>query len=216
MKFLQEGTLANTLNRLIDLILLNLLWFLCCLPVFTIGASTCAMYEVTLHYAFDEELPIVRTFFEAFRKHFKKATQLFFIAAGAGAFLLLDLWCAFQWKIGIRFFIMVLILAVMYFYLAVFSHVFPVRTYFQTDVKETIRKAFVLSMRNGVFTVFIMILNVLPVLLILTLPQYFGQILFLYFIMGAAITAFLCSLHLSRLFDPERAEALRMEREDRK
>ena len=51
MKVLQEGPLANFLNRFMDLILLNVWWFLCSLPIFTIGASTCALYEVTISYA---------------------------------------------------------------------------------------------------------------------------------------------------------------------
>ena len=54
MKILQEGPLANFLSRLIDLILLNIVWFLCSLPVFTLGASTCAVYEVTMRYAFQD------------------------------------------------------------------------------------------------------------------------------------------------------------------
>lgn len=215
MKFLYEGTLANILNRLMDLILLNVLWFLCCIPLFTIGASTCALYEVTLHYAFEEDPPVVRTFFEAFRKHFKKATLLFLLMSAVGGFLLLDFWCAFQWDIGIRFFLIVMILASVYFYLAVVSHTFPALAYFQLGVKETLGRAFILSMKNGIFTVFIMLLNLFPGFLLLLLPQYFGQILFLYFILGASVIALLCSFHLARLFDPKRMEEINTERKSR-
>ena len=34
---------------------LNLLWFICCLPIFTVGASTTALFYVTLKVAKDEE-----------------------------------------------------------------------------------------------------------------------------------------------------------------
>ncbi len=206
MKVLQEGPLASFLTRFIDLILLNLLWFLCSLPIFTIGASTCALYDVTIRQALHENPSIVSTFFRAFRRCFKKATALFLIFFGAGLFLAVDLWCAFQWDIQIRFVIIVVILAGAYFYLAVLSHVFPVLTYFDTGVKESIRKAFFLSMSNGVFTVFIMVMNLLPVFMILISPVNFGQIIFFYFILGFSVIAMLCSMHLIRLFDPERAE----------
>lgn len=205
MKFLQEGTLANFLNRLTDLILLNMLWFLCCLPIFTIGASTCALYEVTMRYALFEEPPIVRTFFEAFKHSFKKATLLFLAFLAAGLFLALDLWCAILWGIPFKFLFIVVILAVFYFYLAVLSHVFPVLAYFDTGVRESVRRAFLFSMKNGVFTVFIMVINLLPVLAILTAPAYWGEILFLYLILGFSVISLLSSLHLVRLFDPERA-----------
>lgn len=207
MKILQEGPLANFLNRLIDLILLNIVWFLCSLPVFTLGASTCAVYEVAMRYAFHENPPILRTFFASFRKNFKKATALFLIFLAAGLFLALDLWCALQWNTSAKFLPVVVILSVAYFYLAVISHVFPVLTYFDTGVKESIRKAFFLSMKNGIFTVFIMVMNLLPVFAILLRPNQFGQILFLYFVLGFSAIALLNSLHLVRLFDPERAKA---------
>lgn len=206
MKLLQEGPLSNFLSRLIDLILLNVIWFLCSLPIFTLGASTCAVYEVTMRYAFHGNPPVIRTFLEAFQKNFKKATILFLIFLAAGLFLALDLWCALQWNISIKFLIVVVILSVSYFYLAVLSHVFPVLTYFDTGIKESIRKAFFLSMKNGIFTVFIMLMNLLPVLAILVLPNKFGQIIFLYFVLGFAGIALLNSLHLVRLFDPKRAE----------
>lgn len=206
MKILQEGPLANFLSRLIDLILLNIVWFLCSLPVFTLGASTCAVYEVTMRYAFHGNPAILRTFFEAFRKNFKKATALFLIFLAAGLFLALDLWCALQWNISIKFLIVIVILSVSYFYLAVLSHVFPVLAYFDAGIKESIRKAFFLSMKNGIFTVFIMVMNLLPVFAILLFPSQFGQIIFLYFVLGFSAIALLNSLHLVRLFDPERAE----------
>lgn len=206
MKFLQEGPLASILNRLIDLILLNVLWFLCSLPIFTIGASTCAVYKVTLHYALHEEPAIVRTFFKTFRMYFKKATALFFIFFAVGLFLALDLWSAIHWNIGIRFLLIVLILSACYFYLAVLSHIFPVLIYFNTNIKDSIRKAFFLSMKNGIFTIFIMIMNILPLLAIIVFPNYFGQILFFYFILGFTVIASLNSLHLIRLFDPDRTK----------
>lgn len=217
MKVLQDGPLANILNRLIDLILLNVLWFLCSLPLFTLGASTCAVYDIAMRYALHEDPPITRTFFQAFQKNFKKATVLFLIFLGAGLFLALDLWAATQWDIQLKFLMIVVILSVSYFYLAVLSHVFPVLTYFDTGIKESIKKAFFLSMSNGVFTVFIMMMNMMPVILILLFPSYFGQILFLYLAVGFSVISLLCSMHLVRLFDPERAqEADKLEDEQKR
>lgn len=69
---------------------LNLLWFLCSLPVFTIGASTTALYDVTLKIARDEEPRLVSRFFRAFRDNFKQATVLWLILLGIGVVLSLD------------------------------------------------------------------------------------------------------------------------------
>lgn len=180
---------------------MNVLWLVFSLPVFTLGASTCALYEVTMCYARQEDPPVIRTFLRAFRRCFRKGTALFLLVLGTGVFLAADLWCALQWQTGFRFVILVMIPAAAYFCLAVVSHVFQVLTCFDTGVRESVKKAFFLSMSNGVFTVFIMVVNLLPLFLILLFPAFFGQIIFLYLIFGFAVIAFLCSLHLVRLFE---------------
>ena len=42
-----------------DLIILNVLWFVCSIPIFTIGASTTAVYYVTLKLARNDDDPVL-------------------------------------------------------------------------------------------------------------------------------------------------------------
>ena len=69
---------------------LNLLWFVCSLPVVTAGASTAALYAVTLKLVAGEDDHPARRFFRAFRENFKQATVLWGVALGVGALLALD------------------------------------------------------------------------------------------------------------------------------
>lgn len=66
---------------------LNLLWMVCSLPVFTAGAATAALYDVTLRLAREEEPPLTSRFFKAFRENFRQATILWLILLGVGALL---------------------------------------------------------------------------------------------------------------------------------
>ena len=66
---------------------LNLLWMVCSLPVFTAGAATAALYDVTLRLAREEEPPLTSRFFKAFRDNFRQATILWLILLGVGALL---------------------------------------------------------------------------------------------------------------------------------
>ena len=59
--------------------LLNILWFICSLPVFTIGASTTALYYASLKVIRDEESHAWTLFFRSFKENFKQATQLWLI-----------------------------------------------------------------------------------------------------------------------------------------
>jgi len=64
---------------------LNLLWCICSIPIFTIGASTTAVYYVTLKLVRDEEDGTFRSFFKSFKENFKQATAISADSAGGGA-----------------------------------------------------------------------------------------------------------------------------------
>lgn len=74
------------ISRFFDLVKLNFLWLLFCLPVITIGASTTAAYGVALKMVDDEESYIARSFVREFKRNFKQGTVLgliFFVATYA-------------------------------------------------------------------------------------------------------------------------------------
>ena len=66
---------------------LNLLWFVCSLPIFTAGAATTALYYASLKIIRDEESHVVAMFFRSFRENFRQATQIWLILLGVGLFL---------------------------------------------------------------------------------------------------------------------------------
>lgn len=78
MGFLHDDKSATGLmNRVFNLISLNVIWIVCCIPIITIGAATTAMYDVLLRLCFGEDVSVVHTFFKKFVFHLKKATVLF-------------------------------------------------------------------------------------------------------------------------------------------
>lgn len=89
--FNPDSPLMRFLTKLADLMILNLLFLLSCIPVVTIGAAWTAMYYVTLKMVRDEEDSIVRGFFRAFRRNWKQATILWLMVLGLGAVIVLDI-----------------------------------------------------------------------------------------------------------------------------
>ena len=55
-----DGRFSRILNRMTELVLLNFIFILTCLPVLTIGASVAALYSVTLKMARNEEGYVIR------------------------------------------------------------------------------------------------------------------------------------------------------------
>ena len=82
-----ESPAMRFLTKIGYTIILNTLWFLCSLPVFTIGASTTALYAVMQKLVRDEESGIISAFFTAFRQNFRQATKVWLVLLAALLFL---------------------------------------------------------------------------------------------------------------------------------
>lgn len=88
MKFFSyDSKFSQIILKICNASCLNLLWFLCSLPIFTVGASTAALFRVTLKMARDEDPKIVPEFIKGFRDNFKQATQLWLILLALGILL---------------------------------------------------------------------------------------------------------------------------------
>ena len=108
--FKPDGWFIKYGGKLWDLIWLNLLTLLCCLPCVTIGASLTAMHYVLLKIYRDEESGITRAFFKSFRQNFSQAflTELLFAAVCYP--LLIALYLSYRQHNGILTMLLVIVL----------------------------------------------------------------------------------------------------------
>lgn len=94
-----DNPVISGMSRIFDMMCLNVLWLVCSLPIFTIGASTTAMYTVMLKVVKNEEGYIVKGFFKAFKENFKKSTIIWLILLVIGGFLGADLYLTSSVKV---------------------------------------------------------------------------------------------------------------------
>lgn len=92
MIFSYESKISQALIKLCYSCWLNILWVVCSIPVFTMGAATTALYDVSLKIVRDEETSLTRQFFKSFRSNFRQATVLWMILLGIGLLLVGDGW----------------------------------------------------------------------------------------------------------------------------
>ena len=69
--FRPYGPVWNFCNAITDVLLLSLLWCLCSLPLFTLGAATTALYDAAVHGIRYREPGLYRRFFATFRRELK-------------------------------------------------------------------------------------------------------------------------------------------------
>lgn len=69
-------TTGEWVRIICDLILVNSLWLICCLPIVTIGASTAALHSVVRKMAACEYYTVWRGFWHGFRENWKQGTAV--------------------------------------------------------------------------------------------------------------------------------------------
>lgn len=77
--FGMESPLVTTLMKIGDFLCLSLLWLLFSLPIFTIGASSAALYAAVHHCLRRNEAGIWKHFWSAFQENFKRSTLAWLI-----------------------------------------------------------------------------------------------------------------------------------------
>ena len=76
---MKKSRISEVLSGLIDLIVAGLLWFVCSLPVFTVGASTTALYYSVCKCVRHNRGRLTPVFFSGFRANFRQATLIWLL-----------------------------------------------------------------------------------------------------------------------------------------
>lgn len=207
--FRLDSPIMMGLSRLSDLVIVSFLWFVCCLPIVTIGASTTAMYYVLMKVVRDEEdVKLIPTFFQGFKSNFKQATVMNLISLVLGAILLAD---AYYWFFGqgsmatISF---AIFFAAFVWLVCIMSYAYPLQAQFYNTVKQTLINGAILSMRKFPVTVIVFLLNTLPVILTVLCLMTFGhfalmvQTLPIWILLYPGVSAYINAKLFVKLFDP--------------
>lgn len=141
-------TAGEWVQTICDLILVNILWLICSLPVITIGASTAALHSVVRKMAACEYYTVWRGFWHGFRENWKQGTAVALILG-----LVLGIsW--FDFTVGLRSpgltGIACQLLGVLGLIAGVFtlSLAFPVLTRYRLPLKTVLKNALLLSIAN--------------------------------------------------------------------
>lgn len=188
-----NNPLNQFLVKILKLLWLNVLWLVSSLPLFTLGASTTALYYTALRLSRDEEGYLTRDFFHAFKKSFKNATVFFFLIVLVFAVCIADFFF-----LGDSPLVSVRLLAFgVLGFLLCFSftsvYLLPLTAQFENSIPGTFRTALGITARNLHWSLCLVVLNVVLPLVILF--QFLPLVIF-----GPALPIFLQSLILNSLF----------------
>jgi uncharacterized membrane protein YesL len=166
------------LSKFVDLVVLNVLFVVCCIPVFTIGASWTALYYTCVKVIRMDCGTTVKDFFGSFRANFKTASVVWiflaasFLLVSAGTYLLLAN------GTGIVGAMMTgLCMALLLFLIATILYTFPVLSRFTVRGGALIKNAMVMSAKHGGETIYMVVLTLAFATLVVIGWKFFPVIL---------------------------------------
>lgn len=199
-----NSPLMRGLAKVWDLIALNFLFMLCCLPVVTIGASVTALFSVELKLVRNEEGSIVKAFFQAFASNFKKSTAVHLLFLIIAFILLADFLFVF-YSVADQGPVTYLLLGASGFLALItamtMQYIYPLLAMFENSVSHTIQTALVLSVRHLPITLALMVLSFAPVLIMLIPNENVIGFAYLMLLIGFSSLALLQSYFLRKVFD---------------
>lgn len=188
MKLTPDSKFMRLCVRFVALFKINFLWLLCSLPLFTAGASTCAMLTCLTALREEEDCG-AKVFFGAFRRYFGKATILWLLTVFAGLVLALDYRIVAYLDFPGRMAVIVLICFCLFTLILVAGLIFPLLVRYPGTVRDTVVNALLLAIANLPKMLLVTAMNLLPALLLVVLPQVFVLLSFLWPVCGFALIA---------------------------
>lgn len=189
-----DGPAMRFLTKLAYSAYLNILWFICCLPVFTVGASTTALFYVSLKIAKDEEGSLTKAFFHSFKENFRQSTIIWLILLVAGIFLGVDGYVFYHmrfdnilWTLGTAVFFVALAA-----YAIILMYIFPLQARFNNTVQAMFKNALMIGMRFLLCTALMALIYFIMAVVVI---RFFTPAI----IFGEGLCALLCSHLLSNI-----------------
>ena len=201
--FSPDSKFMEIFDRITDLILLNILFLITCLPIFTIGAATAALYTMCFRLMREEYSGIIKPYFKAFKDNFKAATAAWGIVVVAAVPALYYLSRTIQMEGMLRYssLLFLLILAVV---LMAASYGFPWISQFENTAVQSLKNGLILSISRLPRTAAVLAINLMPAIVWFVNPELFIQVSFLWVVLYFAAAAYMNTGLLWHVFKPYR------------
>lgn len=206
MRFLfdPESQIMQILSRFCDIVTLNLVFLLTCIPIFTIGAANTALYDVVFRMDTDREGKMLPTYFHSFRENFRQSTivWLALLLFGVATYLNMTRFSVLgenSYLLGYGLFIVSMLVLVLEVFL--FSYSFPLLSRFRNSTRQTAINALLLAIGNLPRTLVVAVINCFPWVLLIVNFYAFMQLGFIWLAMYFSAAAYFNSRVLKKVFD---------------
>ena len=192
-----DGGIMGFLTKITDLVILNLVFLVTCIPIITIGPALTALYSITLKMVKNEEAYIVKNYFLAFKANFKISFLSWLIVLAVSILIFVDYRIIAQFT-NLPSIFLILLLAVFFLFSLVILFLFPYIARFENTLRQSFKNAAFMAIASLPYTILLLLINgIFGVFLLFTPPQYSLLICILF---AFSMLAFVQSLLFRKVF----------------
>lgn len=200
--FSLDNPLIQLLSRACDLIIINLLFIISCIPVFTVGAAICGMTKVCQAIVTGDERGTWHLYITGFKNSFKQATAVWFgvlvvVASLVCYWLLITSFCR-----GVLATVLLIVMAVLAIIaLSLVVYLFPLIARYENTLREHLRNASILAITRLLLTPILIIFTAVPFILPFISLQAFLQTLIFWVVIGFGFLCYMANLMLKPIYN---------------
>lgn len=193
---MSDSPVIAFLNKLTDLVLLNVLWLICSIPVITIGASTTAMYYVSITSIRCGDGYVARRFFKSFKESFRQVTPLWLVMVMCGILFTGDMifWSRVEGTIGKVMLVISIVVVIMLLMIGIW--IFPVFAKLEGTRRNLLKNAAAFAIGYLPYTAIVIVITAVVVYANLVSVVANSIMLFI----GFALLSYIQSFFFYRVF----------------
>ena len=201
-----DNFLMRFCEKVLDIVTVNLLFVMSCLPIVTIGVAKISLYQTIFEVKSSRRVPVFRTYMRAFKQNLKLGLQLGLLELGIFLISVVDLSLFWgQTSLGFQL-IKAICLGILIFLTLVMLASYPIAARYDLTWKEVLQKGLLLVSFNFVWF-FLMLAIILLIMMLLYLSGFtlvLGGSAFLLF--GFGLLAFCQAGLMEKLFAKYQAD----------
>ena len=201
-----DNFLMRFCEKVLDIVTVNLLFVMSCLPIVTIGVAKISLYQTIFEVKSSRRVPVFKTYIRAFKQNLKLGLQLGLLELGIFLISVVDL-SLFWGQTGLGFqLIKAICLGILIFLTLVMLASYPIAARYDLTWKEVLQKGLLLVSFNFVWF-FLMLAIILLIIMLLYLSGFtlvLGGSAFLLF--GFGLLAFCQAGLMEKLFAKYQAD----------
>lgn len=148
LNYNKNNPIYEFLSSLCEFVVLNILFIICCLPIFTIGAAITALYQITMKEARKEHGYVVGNYLKYFKENFICSTKIWLLYLFCGLILLFNMgfWNALETIFGSVVFGIMIAASLILSILIIYS--FPLLARFKNTTSQTIKNSLFIAFHH--------------------------------------------------------------------